>query len=149
MKRINQFLLSCFLIICITTSLNAQQVSKDLMLAIKETNTALLDQMISDVDLDNCFEIKNSSYNVMAMSIKMGTIASLKYFAERNASLEKSCSGKTPLMYAVKYGQLEMVQYLIEQGADMNAKNGAKSVLDYAAKYERKGIEQYLKGIKQ
>ncbi|MDG1228212.1 MAG: ankyrin repeat domain-containing protein, partial [Polaribacter sp.] len=82
----------------------------------------------------------------LSISIKMKQIKSLKYFAEKEANLEKDCPGKTPLMYAVKYGQLEMVKYLVNKGAKITTETSrGKTALDYAEKYDQYEIAEYLK----
>ena len=124
----------------------AQEISKETLRAINEGNITLLDKVISKESLNDCFDIKNSSYNYLAISIKMKQIKSVKYFVEKGASLEGVCTGKTPLMYAVKYGQLEIVKYLVSAGSKIEAETSrGKSALDYAIKYDQSEIVEYLK----
>ncbi len=138
-------ILTLFVVIS-CSSIFAQEISKETLKAIKYSDTASLDKLVKKENLNNCFEIKNSSYNYLAISIKMGQINSLKYFVEKGADIEKICESKTPLMYAVKYGHLNMVKYLIDKGADLKKETRrGKTALDYAIKYDQTEIAKYLK----
>ena len=86
-----------------------QNISNELLKAIQEGDREFLNKSISPESLNDCFEIKNSSYNYLTISIKMQQIQSLQFFVDKGANLEGICTEKTPLMYAVKYGQLPMV----------------------------------------
>ncbi|MEM6516614.1 MAG: ankyrin repeat domain-containing protein [Bacteroidota bacterium] len=142
----NRTLIFTFTIFLVGNILIGQEISNETLKAIKDADIAVLDRVISKESLNNCYDVKNSSYNYLAMSIKMKQIKSVKYFTEKGADLEAVCTGKTPLMYAVKYGQLEMVKYLINAGAKIEAKTDkGRNALDYAAKYEQVEIAKYLK----
>ena len=124
---------------------SSQNISGEVLSAINKGNSSVLDQNISEETLNTCFDLKESSYNYLAISIKMNKMESLKYFVEKGADLEHVCTGKTPLMYAVKYGQMEMVKYLIEKGAKISTETSkGKTALDYARKYKQKEIEEFL-----
>ncbi|MEX0275372.1 MAG: ankyrin repeat domain-containing protein [Flavobacteriaceae bacterium] len=125
------------------------QLSDNQLKAIHDGNIAVLDTFVNSDNLNDCYEVKNSSYGFLAISIKMKSLASLKYFVEKGADLEVVCTGKTPLMYSVKYGRLEMVKYLIGMGAKPDAKTlSGRTALSYAKKYKQLEIEAYLLGLK-
>ncbi|SEB35946.1 Ankyrin repeat-containing protein [Tenacibaculum sp. MAR_2009_124] len=127
---------------------SAQSISNEVLMAIKNENTETLNELVSDNQLNECYEVRGSSYNFLAISIKMKSIESLKYFVTRKANLEGECTGKTPLMYAVKYGQLSAVKYLVENGANLKTTNNGRTALDYAEKYKQEEIENYLNSYK-
>ncbi len=130
-------------------TLSAQSISNDVLMAIKSENFETLNKLVSDNDLNQCYEVRGSSYNFLAICIKMKSLASLKYFVKRKANLEGECTGKTPLMYACKYGQLNAVKYLVENGASIETTNRGRTALDYAKKYEQQEIEMFLRNYKK
>ena len=100
---------------------------------------------MTDKTINNSHDIGDSSYNFLAISIKMKSIQSLRYFIQRKANIEGVCTGKTPLMYAAKYGELEAVKLLLANGAKREATNRGRTALDYAEKYKQTEIVAYLK----
>lgn len=114
--------------------------------AVKENNIAFLEDFITAENIDDCYELGNAQYNLLAISIKLDAPASFEYIVD-HADLEKVCSGKTALMYATKYGHLEMVQALIEKGADPSAMYKSRTAIDYAKKYKQQEILDYLQSI--
>jgi ankyrin repeat protein len=142
----NKNLIFTLTVLLIGSSLFGQEISKETLRAIHDGNITVLDKVVSKENVNDCFDIQDSSYNYLSISIKMKQIKSLKYFAEKEANLEKVCAGKTPLMYAVKYGYLEMVKYLVNKGAKMTTETSrGKTALDYAEKYDQYEIAEYLK----
>lgn len=123
----------------------SQEVSEDLISAIKKGEASKLEEMVKQEDLNRCFDFKNSSYNFLAISIRMESPKALEFFVEKGANLESICTGKTPLMYCAKYGYLDLAKYLLEKGANLNTVNSGKTALDYAVKYEQKEVETLLK----
>lgn len=141
----NKNLIFAFTFFLIGNFLFGQEISVETLKAISEGNITVLDKVVSKENLNDCFEIKSSSYNYLAMSIKLKQIKSVKYFAEKGANLDGVCTEKTPLMYAVKYGQLEIVKYLISAGAKIETETGrGRTALDYAMKYDQNEIAKYL-----
>ena len=142
----NKNLIFTFTILLIGNFLFGQEISNETFRAIKEGNPAVLDKVISKGNLNECFDVKDSSYNYLAISIKMKQLKSVKYFVEKGANIEGVCTGKTPLMYAVKYGHLEIVKYLVNAGAKITAETSrGKNALDYAEKYDQNEIGDYLR----
>ena len=148
MKLITKITLITFFTVIHGNISYGQEISKEIWNSIKDGKTENLDELISNENLDKCYEIKGSSYNYLAISVKLKSLESLKYFVKRKANLEGECTGKTPLMYAVKYGQLESVRCLLKNGADLNTTNNGRTALDYAKKYDKSEIEKFLKEYK-
>ena len=99
-----------------------QELTIEIAHFIKYGNTDKFENFTSSELINECVSVTNGKkYNYLAISIKLKSMKSLKYFIEKGANIEGVCADKTPLMYAAKYGQLEMVKYLIEKGADPNA----------------------------
>ena len=149
MKTTIKISLIFFFSLFFQNSISCQSLSKDVFMAIQNENFEKLNKLVSDNDLNKCYEAKGSSYNLLAISIKMKSINSLKYFVKRKANLEGQCTGKTPLMYATKYGQLNAVKYLVENGANLETTNHGRTALDYAKKYEQLEIEKFLRNYKK
>lgn len=128
-----------------TTSLFAQELSRDLYYSFKNDNATTLKNQISDTDINTCYEIKGGGYTLLALSIKTGAKECFKYILEQNnLDLDKACTGKAPLLYAAKYGQLEMLKALQKAGANPSVTNQGKTVQDYARKYDHQEIVEYL-----
>ena len=97
----------------------AQELTKEEAWAIKYGHTEYLDEWIPSDEINSCLEVgSRKTYNYLAVSIKLKSLKSVKYFIARGAEIEGVCEWKTPLMFAAKYGQIEIARYLMEQGAD-------------------------------
>ena len=105
MHTIVKILLAILLTLFLGTQVSGQ-IPKDILLSMKDENFEKLDILVTDKTINNCHDIGDSSYNFLAISIKMKSIQSLRYFIQRKANIEGVCTGKTPLMYAAKYGEL-------------------------------------------
>ncbi|NNC70397.1 MAG: ankyrin repeat domain-containing protein [Flavobacteriaceae bacterium] len=116
---------------------------------IKYGKTEQLEKLTTAERINECVGVKDSKkYNYLAISIKLKSMKSLRFFIEKGADIENVCADKTPLMYAAKYGQLEMVKYLIENGADLNASYRGKTTYYYARHFHHSEIRKYLKELK-
>ncbi len=105
-------------------------------------------EALNDNGLASCYSYKKSSYTPLTMAIKAGASNSFKALLDKGVNVERTCSNKSPLMYAAKYGQLEMAQLLIKAGADYSYVNSkGRSAKDYSKKYKQKEIYQYFKSL--
>jgi ankyrin repeat protein len=120
------------------------QVSEETLIAIKNGDTDVLEKIIPNESLNDCFYMDFESENYLVHSITYKSLKSLQFFVEKGANIEAICENKTPLMYAIKYGEFEMVKYLIEKGANLKANNHGKTPLYYTRTYEYPEIEKYL-----
>ena len=93
-------------------------MSQSVLSALKSDNVQAFLDALNDDGLANCYSYKNSNYAPLAMTIKAGASDTFKALLKKGVDVEKSCSSKSPLMYAAKYGQLEMAQLLVKAGAD-------------------------------
>ena len=124
----------CFLAI---QSSIAQELTKEVAWAIKYGHTEYLDEWIPTDDIHACLDVgSKKTYNYLAVSIKLKSLKSVKYFIARGADIEAVCEWKTPLMFAAKYGQDDIANYLIEQGADPRKRIKGYSAFDYARKFK-------------
>ena len=124
----------------------AQELTKELAWAIKYGQTEYLDKWIPDDQIEACLGTsKSKKYKFLAMSVKLNSMTSLKYFVERGADIEGNCAEKSPLMYAAKYGKPDMIDYLVSLGADPNRIIQRKTALYYARKFGRAEAAKRLK----
>ncbi len=143
MKKRN--LLLAIALLFLGTSIYAQDISSTAISALQKGNASELEEVFGGQDFNKCFELKGNVYNYLALSVRLESLASLKFFVEKGADLEQACTSKTPLMYAVKYGQLDMVKYLVDNGAKLETKTAkGNTALDYAKKYKHAAIEAYI-----
>lgn len=141
-------ILAIFTIFC-TTFITAQTIKEnDLKYALSSDNVENFQKLVTPKTKTDCFKIGNSSYSLLALTIKTGAKNCFDYLLTQKIDVEKACAGKTPLMYAVKYNNLNMVKALIKAGANTKAKTGSgRTALDYAKKYKRQEIATYLESL--
>lgn len=138
-------MITCIAFLTITLSGLAQELTKDMYLAIKNDNTSALKSQLQDNALNNCYTIKETAYGLLALSAKAGAIECFDMLLNTEGiDVTVNCTGKTPLLYAAKYGHLEMVKKLVAAGADTSYSNKGKTALDYAKKYEHEDVINYL-----
>ena len=127
-----------------------QELTNKIVWNIKYGRTENLKNLITEYRINECLGVADSKkYNYLAISIKLKSMKSLRYFVENGADIEGVCADKTPLMYAAKYGQLEMVEYLVQKGADLSATYKGKTTLSYARQFHHRDIIKYLKERKK
>lgn len=125
-----------------------QELTREIAWSIKYGRTENLKPLVEQGRIDECVGVADSKkYNYLAISIKLKSIESLRFFVENGADIEGVCADKTPVMYAAKYGQLEMLQYLVDQGADLKATYKGKTALSYARYFRQRDIVKYLRDL--
>ena len=90
-------------------------------------------------DIDDCYEMRNSSYSMLILSIKYDAKKIFRKCLSLKADVDQTCSDKTPLMYAVKYNRKECMEVLLRRGVDQaieTAEDG--NAYQQAKKYKRK-----------
>ena len=123
--------------ISMCTTLKAQELTKEVAWAIKYGHTEYLDEWIPSEDINACLEVgSKKTYSYLAVSIKLKSLKSVKYFLYRGAEIEGVCEWKTPLMFAAKYDQSEIAQHLMQQGANPLKTIKGYSAFDYARKFK-------------
>lgn len=126
----------------------SQTVSNDIKSALQSDDDEALSKLITSHNINTCYEIKDATYTLLAISIKLEAKACFKVLLEKKADLEKTCTSKTPLMYAVKYGNLKMAKALVKSGANVKSENSSgRTALDYAKRYEQKELQSYLESL--
>ena len=137
-------LLPVFLFFCSATV--AQELTKEVAWAIKYGHTEYLDEWIPASEINACLEVgSKKTYNYLAVSIKLKSLKSVRYFIRRGAAIEGVCEWKTPLMFAAKYGQIDIANYLMEQGADPQRKIKGYSAFDYARKFKNYNLYKEMR----
>ncbi|MGB5385810.1 MAG: ankyrin repeat domain-containing protein [Eudoraea sp.] len=127
-----------------------QELTNKIAWSIKYGRTENFKHLITEDRINECVGVGDSKkYNYLAISIKLKSMKSLRYFVENGANIEGVCADKTPLMYAAKYGQLEMSRYLVQKGADLNATYKGQTALSFARQFRQHEIIRYLKEHKR
>ena len=122
-----------------------QELTNKIAWSIKYGRTENFKHLIAADRINECVGVEDSKkYNYLAISIKLKSMKSLRYFVENGADIEGVCADKTPLMYAAKYGRLEMARYLVQQGADLNATFKGQNALNFARQFHQRDITKYL-----
>lgn len=135
------------LLLLITISVSAQEISSEIKYALKNDDAKALKKELNKENINICFEVGNSEYSLLNLSIKLDAKACFELLLTKKVDVDKECSGKTPLMYSAKYGRLEMAKMLIKNNADINKKYKGRSALDYAKKYEKTALIEYFKSL--
>jgi len=83
--------------------------------------------------------MRGSSYSMLILSIKYDAKKIFRRCLSLKADVEKTCSEKTPLMYAVKYNRKDFMEVLLRRGVDkaMETADG-DNAYQQAKKYKRK-----------
>jgi len=143
-SRLKQLILIA-LITTIGITSYGQELTNEIAWNIKYGRTENLKHLITADRINECVGVADSKkYNYLAISIKLKSMKSLRYFVENGGNIEGVCADKTPLMYAAKYGQLEMARYLVQKGADLNATYKGKTALSFARQFRQYEIIKYL-----
>jgi len=139
------------LLLLVLTSNYTFSQEQELKSIIKNDNVSLLQDFLKNHTINECYEINNSNYNIMALAIKYNAISVFEaVLKDDKIDLESTCSGKTALMYAAKYGNTSIVEQLINAGAKMDVKSKkGRTAMDYAIKYEHNSIIELLKNFKR
>ncbi|MFK8006083.1 MAG: ankyrin repeat domain-containing protein [Saprospiraceae bacterium] len=107
---------------------------------------AFLEFLEDGNDLDDCYEIRDSKYSLLTLSIKFNCKKIFKKCLELEAELNQSCTEKTPLIYAIKYQREYFFKKLVIAGADKSIETPeGKTAMQYAVKYKRKEFISLLK----
>ena len=138
------------LISLLGTASYGQELTNKIAWSIKYGRTENLKDLITAEHINECVGVADSKkYNYLAISIKLKSMKSLRFFVENGADIEGVCADKTPLMYAAKYGQLEMARYLVLNGADLKATYKGKTALSFARQFHQRDITKYLKELEK
>ncbi len=123
----------------------AQELTDQMKGMLKYDNIDEFSTYVKKEDINKCFQIKESSYSLLALSIKMDSQKFFQKLIDEKADLNLICDDKTPLMFTAKYGNLEFAKKLLQKGADKNKKsNKGYTALDYAKKYNQPELVKIL-----
>ncbi|MGN7864528.1 ankyrin repeat domain-containing protein [Chryseobacterium sp. 22458] len=147
MKRTQVFQKKICLIIGIILAhcIYGQELTNDHKQMLKYDNTAYFAALVNKENINACYPIENTAYTLLGLAIKMNSKEVFQKLIDEKADLEKTCDGKTPLMFAAKYGNTEMAKKLLTKGAQKDTKTDrGYTALDYAKKYEKPEIIKLL-----
>lgn len=134
-----------FLLIVFSALSYGQELTNEHKQMLKYDNTAYFATLINKENINFCYQIENNSYTLLGLAIKMNSQQVFQKLIDEKADLEKSCDGKTPLMFAAKYGHTEFAKKLLANGAKKDTKTDkGYTALDYAKKYEKPEIIKLL-----
>lgn len=109
-------------------------------------NTGNFSQIVNKENINKCYSLKESSYSLLSLAIKMQSKELFNKLIEEKADLNLICDDKSPLMFAAKYGATDFAKKLMEKGANKSITNkkGYKAY-DYAINYKFPEIAALLK----
>jgi ankyrin repeat protein len=123
----------------------AQELTNEHKQMLKYDNTAYFNNLINKDNMNACYKIENNAYTLLGLAIKMNSKEVFQKLIDEKADLEKTCDGKTPLMFAAKYGNTEFTKKLLANGVKKDTKTSSGyTALDYAKKYEKPDIIKLL-----
>ncbi len=151
MKR-NKFLLFAGLCM-LSVQLFAQKMPEGFAAALKADDATKLVTLLTDKNIDNCYQEVNWPYTLLAQSVRHNAHKCFDLLIEKGADVNKACTGYLPpLMHAAKYGRLDMVKVLLAKGASINYKYdgsyspaSGETALSYAEKNNQKEVADYLR----
>ncbi|MDR6458926.1 ankyrin repeat protein [Chryseobacterium vietnamense] len=123
----------------------AQELTNEHKQMLKYDNTAYFNNLINKDNMNACYKIENNAYTLLGLAIKMNSKEVFQKLIDEKADLEKTCDGKTPLMFTAKYGNTEFAKKLLANGVKKDTKTSSGyTALDYAKKYEKPDIIKLL-----
>ena len=138
-------LFSASFILLLLATISAQEITSEIKMMFKNDDITNFKKVISHEMINKCYSIENSSYSLLALSIKMDRPKIFNKLIEEKANLHLICDDKSPLMYAAKYGNADFTQKLLEKGVDKNQKSAkGNTALYYANKYSHSEIIKML-----
>ncbi len=134
------------LALVVAGGVTAQDLSREMTMALKNNDISAVSALVSDSEKDNCLTVGRHSSTVLQLALQMGSTEMISHFInERNVDVNKACGKYTPLMWAAKNGTPEMVSMLINSGADKSVELDNKTAMYYAEYYKRADIIALLK----
>jgi ankyrin repeat protein len=125
--------------------LSSQELTRDYKYMMTYDDVAKFSALVNKENINTCYQNENTSYSLLALSIKLNSKRAFQKLINEKADLERVCDGKTPLMFAAKYGNLELAKKLLEHGARKETKTEkGYTALDYAKKYEKADLIKLL-----
>lgn len=136
----------CLLSIAFLQTLNAQELTQAQAQLVKQDDLELFKKEFTKDNYSQCYDIKESTYSLLAICIKIDSPKIFDYLLENGAKVNDICDDKTPLMFAAKYGKEDYALKLLKKGADKNITNSkGKTAKDYAEKNNYASIAEMLK----
>ena len=128
-----------------SNGLFAQELSGDKMKIFQTDKLEDIKKVFKKDDFTKCFKIKETSYDLLALSVRYERTNVFNYILSNKPDVNKSCSDVTPLMYAAMYGHMDITKILLKHGAkkDTKDKNGM-TAKDYAVKNKHDAIAMIL-----
>lgn len=117
--------------LCLGTLASAQQLTKEMTVALKNDDTRALSQLINDTNKDACLEVGRTESSITALAVNMQSSDVLQMLISKEVDLNNTCGGATPLMRAVQSGQPHLVSILLDAGADKNISIDGKKAVDF------------------
>lgn len=139
------YLHSLLFVFMATVSL-AQDRAERIYRAVANEHISALDKLVDSTNVNECLDFKGGSYVPLVFAFKKDAMESLDHLLKiPSIDINKSCTGKTPVLYAAKYGKLDILKKLIAHGADIRITNKGRSAIDYAKRYKHRDVYEYLK----
>lgn len=117
--------------LCLGTLASAQQLTKEMTVALKNDNANALSQLINDTNKDACLEVGRTESSITALAVNAQSADVLQMLITKGVDLNNTCGGATPLMRAAQSGQPHLVSMLLDAGADKNVSVDGKKAADF------------------
>ncbi|MGJ8683864.1 MAG: ankyrin repeat domain-containing protein [Nonlabens sp.] len=132
--------------LCLGTLASAQQLSKELTIALKNDDTTAISTLVSDSNKDTCYEVGRSTSSVAHLAIQMDSADVLEFLInDKKINLNNTCGNKTLLMTAVEMQQPHLVRALVQAGADTSIEIDGKKAIDLVAGSHAATMKELLK----
>ncbi len=116
--------------LCLGTLTSAQQLTKEMTVALKNDDTQTLSTLISDANKDACLQVGRTESSITGLAVDMRSSDVLQMLIAKGVDLNNTCGGATPLMRAVNSGQPDLVEILMDAGADPSVNIDGKKAMD-------------------
>ncbi|WP_405370324.1 ankyrin repeat domain-containing protein [Nonlabens sp. Asnod2-A12] len=114
-------------------TVSAQDLTRDMTIALKNDSPTDLKVFVTDSNKDNCFQAGTRQSTLLQLAVQMNSGDVISYLLDdAKVNVNQTCGDNTPLMWAAKMGRDNTVSLLLEAGADKSVKVDGKSALDLA-----------------
>lgn len=130
--------------LCLGTIVSAQQLTKEMTVALKNDDAVALSQLINDTNKDACLQAGRTESSITALAVNTQSADVLQMLISKGVDLNNTCGGATPLMRAAASGQTHLVSMLLEAGADKNISIDGKKAIDMINNNAQKAVIEKL-----
>jgi ankyrin repeat protein len=116
------------LALIITATVSAQDLTREMTIAIKNDSPRDLKVLVNDTNKNQCLQAGTEKATILQLAVQMQRGDVVHYLInEAKVDVDQACNNNTPLMWAAKAGSSGLVASLLEAGADASIQVDGKT----------------------